>query len=62
MTGHAHKKVFGFINGDVEMQCDAHGLPRPEFLWYRNAKRISLKNVKSIDNHSTLRVSKSLKV
>jgi hypothetical protein len=56
MSGKTHKEVFGFIDGEVDLLCDAHARPKPQFLWFRHGKRISQKNIKVNDNHSTLRV------
>jgi Immunoglobulin I-set domain len=56
MFGHPHKVKYGFLDGEVDLNCDADARPKPEFSWYRNGKKI-YRNVENEENHSVLHVS-----
>lgn len=61
MIGLPHKIKYGFLNGEVKMECDAEARPRPEFTWYRNGKKI-FRNVENEENQSVLKVKSLPKV
>ena len=41
MVGHHHRTQYGFIDGEVNLTCEADGNPKPEFIWYRDGKKVN---------------------
>lgn len=54
--GNHNSTKYGFIDGEVNLTCIADGKPRPEFLWFRNGKKVN-NNVYHYSNFSVLQAS-----
>lgn len=55
ISGHHRKTKYVFFDGDVNLTCEADGKPRPEFIWYRDGRKVS-NIIYSEENYSVLQV------
>lgn len=55
MYGHPHRNRYAYLDGEVNLTCDADANPSADYFWFRDGKRI-YNNVFSEENFSVLRI------